>query len=192
MRLKKIKGFTLVELLIVIGLMAVLSTLSVTFLGTLMEGEKIKQSAKIVREVFARARSLASSQRCIYFINTDIDGLPHRMYIYMDNGNKVFDGEPLDKLEGKGYELKQGIEFDVTLSTLLSKKDSKNNILAFYPDGSIYFSSELKDSRLDPKTLKEADLVLKQSSVIGRFMFMDVDKYIGKIKKTAYQKNEEK
>lgn len=121
-RMKGKKGFTIVELVVVIGIIAVLMTImAVSLLGG--NTEKIL-SANANAEVFFPACQLAFTRAQLTERELVTYGTSDIKYIeYKDGANKIMDGKYLfleAKFQQSGI---VGLHIDVTLDGLMSKSD---------------------------------------------------------------------
>ncbi|MBI3272337.1 MAG: prepilin-type N-terminal cleavage/methylation domain-containing protein [Planctomycetes bacterium] len=85
-------GFTLMELLIVIGIIIMLTAMSFGMLSGFLRGSTVKQAGRILQGQFFKARQLAASQRMYHFmrIETSIERAS-TIRIYADtNLNRTF------------------------------------------------------------------------------------------------------
>jgi len=95
------KGFTVMEMLVVLAVIALLLGVSIPFFSGFTKGTKLKTAAKDVSAVLNTARSLAITHRKNYSVNFDNSSYPHPYYITDES----------DQLYGKRYSLPSSIRF---------------------------------------------------------------------------------
>ncbi|MBI3097467.1 MAG: prepilin-type N-terminal cleavage/methylation domain-containing protein [Planctomycetes bacterium] len=62
-------GFTLLEMLVVVAIIIVVSTMSLAFLSLFSRGQSVKEGARIVQAAFAECRQMAAAKRQVHFIH---------------------------------------------------------------------------------------------------------------------------
>ncbi len=85
-------GFTLVELLVVIGLMIALRALAIPTLGAFLKGQRLDQTGRIVQTAFNTAKRVAVTKRarlCIVLYQTEdktdpMDTIRHAIQVYAE------------------------------------------------------------------------------------------------------------
>jgi Tfp pilus assembly protein FimT len=75
------KSFTLMEMLVVLGVVILLIGVSIPFFASFNKGAKLKTSAKGVAAVLNTARNIAITQRKNYSVTFDTSSHPHSYYI---------------------------------------------------------------------------------------------------------------
>ncbi|MBN2096914.1 MAG: hypothetical protein JW714_00385 [Candidatus Omnitrophica bacterium] len=75
------KAFTLMEMLVVLGVIILLLGVSIPFFASFSKGAKLKTAAKDVTAILNTARSLAINQRANYSVVFDYSEFPHSYYI---------------------------------------------------------------------------------------------------------------
>ncbi|MBI5368472.1 MAG: prepilin-type N-terminal cleavage/methylation domain-containing protein, partial [Planctomycetes bacterium] len=68
------RGFTLLELLIVIAIICVIAGMSVAFLGGFLKGSTCKHGGRILQGQFFKARQLAASKRMNHYLRIESTG----------------------------------------------------------------------------------------------------------------------
>ena len=121
------KGFTLLELLIVIILIVILAGVTVAMMNTFFRGQGTRQAATQVVIAFSNAKQLAANTRVMHFlvffnVDTTGDGTPESgtIEIHKDvNGNRQYDGDfnstTMDAdtaIEGKPMALPKHVKFE--------------------------------------------------------------------------------
>ncbi|MCQ9208774.1 MAG: prepilin-type N-terminal cleavage/methylation domain-containing protein [Omnitrophica bacterium] len=95
------KGFTLMEMLVVLAVIVLLIGVSIPFFASFTKGAKLKTAAKDVVAVLNTARIASITYRKNYSVNFDYSQTPHSYYI-TDENNEIY---------GKKYHLPSSIKF---------------------------------------------------------------------------------
>jgi prepilin-type N-terminal cleavage/methylation domain-containing protein len=198
------KGFSMIEMLVVITIILVLVTGSISILGVFMRGQGLKQAGRIVGTQFMNARQKACSEKCVYFLVFDTGKQCMRLFRDVDPdgpaGPKTFDrtlatiGPDADLQDGDEHPLPSHVEFACSqawASGIASKSLTSTGpydvagstfCIAFYPDGSCVLPGS--GVNWDPDVAKTADLMLIQEGQSAR-LFIDINPPSGKVRKQA-------
>ncbi len=200
------KGFTMLEMLVVITIILVLVTGSISALGYFMRGQGLKQAGHIVNGQFMNARQRATAEKCVYFLLFDTQKQSMRLYRDVDpdgpGGALTYDrklvlaGPGADVQEGEEHPLPSHVEFacaqawatGIDSKSILSSKPFSSGAtafaIAFYPDGTCVLpASELP---YDPDKGASADLILVQDGQTAR-VYLDINTASGKVRKQAFR-----
>jgi Tfp pilus assembly protein FimT len=79
------RAFTLLELLVVITIIIIMTTISILMLGMFLQGQRVKSGGRIVMAAFNKARQLAASERVWHFLVFDTNTTPQQLVIWRDN-----------------------------------------------------------------------------------------------------------
>ena len=85
---KKIKGFTLLEVLTVIGIMVVIMAVSLPFIGMFGKNIELKGSITQLASLMRLARNLAITRNVVYQVRTNLDSQYVGIY---DSNDNLFD-----------------------------------------------------------------------------------------------------
>lgn len=117
------KGFTLMEMLVVLAVVAMLLGVSIPFFASFTKGAKLKTAASDLTAILNTARSFAITYRQNYSVVFDSSSAPHSYYI-VDNSGQVY---------GKKYNLPSGTKF--------SRPSSPEQATTFEADRAVFTST---------------------------------------------------
>lgn len=205
MRHQKTKGFTLIELMVVLAIILIVTSVSLGYLQGIFKNQPVKMGATVVKMAFGKACQLAVTLRQPVFLFFDVNN--SAMIIY----NRTIENEKvdlyrltLDKSKDKPMDgedpivLPKGVAFaskdnDVLpAGSLLNREPGSCSpgeelyYLTFCSDGSIKLPAGVFDkSIITPNPPNSADIILKQQKHAGR-MYLDYASFTGKIIKMIY------
>lgn len=184
------RGFTLLELLIVIIIIVLLATMSVALLSVFFRGQGARQGAMTVTQVLAQCKQEAARSHRYYFVvfsKKDEDGW---MEIHKDQDNNgIYNGDrnpkslDPDPTVPDGYiDLPRNVGFD-----------NSPEWLSVSPSGYVGFSSgfkEIQASSFDavmngPSPSPVGDIILRVINK-GYVMCLDIDRSSGKIRRNFF------
>jgi prepilin-type N-terminal cleavage/methylation domain-containing protein len=188
-------GFTLIELIVVTGIIALLSGMSIYLVGAFFKGSSVKQGALVVQAAFARARQQASTLRQYHFLVFDFGNSVMRLHVDV-NKDRLFSST--DTLAAGGVTpLPQNVWFDKVFGDR-----SGGPYAAFQPDGSVtlYSSSGAVVTDVswpligyyegDPNNApSDSDIALRlgQSSTDSSDkMYLDIQTVTGSVRKMVF------
>lgn len=201
------RGFSLVEMLVVVAIILIMVTGSISIMSVFMRGQGIKQAGRIIQGQFMNARQKATSEKTVYFLVFDTQKNVMRLYRDVDpdgpTGPKTYDrllvlaGPDMDAQEGDEHPLPKNIEFACTHAGWTSKSLTSTapyNVLGsafyitFYPDGTCVLPAVEKAYDPDGTSTgtTQSDLVLVQQGQTSR-LFLDIGPSVGKIRKQAFR-----
>jgi prepilin-type N-terminal cleavage/methylation domain-containing protein len=184
------KGFTLLELLIVIVIIVLLATMSVALLSVFFRGQGARQGAMVVMQVLAQTKQEAAKTRKVHFVVFSKQGEDGWMEIHRDmDNNGIYNGDQdpktsdPDPMVDDGYvDLPRNVAFEYAPQWL-----------SISPSGYCGFSSgfkEMQASTFDkvmngPKPTPVGDIILR---VINKpfVMCLDIDRASGKIRRSFF------
>ncbi|MCE9584297.1 MAG: type II secretion system GspH family protein [Planctomycetes bacterium] len=201
------RGFSLVEMLVVVAIILIMVTGSISIMSVFMRGQGIKQAGRIIQGQFMNARQKATSEKTVYFLVFDTQKNVMRLYRDVDpdgpTAPKTYDrvlvlvGADADAQEGDEHPLPKNIEFACNHAGWGSKSLTSTppyNVLGssfyitFYPDGTCVLP--IVEKAYDPDGTStgttQADLVLVQAGQTSR-LFLDIGPSVGKIRKQAFR-----
>ncbi len=195
--MRREKGFTLIEMLIVIVIIVILAGVSVALMGVFFRGQGVRQGATIVSQVVAEAKQAAAKSHRVHFVifsktKTDawmeihIDNIQSPDGIYQgDQSSDTIDADPA--LEGGRIDLPKHVQFEYAPMWI-----------AFTPSGYCYFSGgykEIQSSTFDAVMNGNSpnpvgDIILKVD-MQAYYMCMDLDRASGKIRRSFFLNQEQ-
>jgi len=122
---KRIKAFTLVEMLVVLAIIAMLLGLSLPFTSAFGKGLRIKTTARAIVGVLRLARSYAITYRNKYIVRFDVD---NNSYWIEDMDGKLID---------KKYFLPSSVKFSIPGDEKKDPISFQDDRIVFYPSGAI-------------------------------------------------------
>ncbi len=206
--MRRARGFTLMELLVVMGIIMVVMGISVPSLLSFARGQRLKQSGNTISGALAEARSISVTQRRpvrVFFFHDPKQDLYGVGTYYVDRMGE----DRLDtKLFNKGVEIEHtGYETPYSNVFILDKEvkanlftengmDGNSGKVEYLRDGTVEFYPDYVDippALVDGKDLydrnsffervslgsTEADIILKQKSGSSR-CFIDIDPNSGR------------
>lgn len=178
------RGFSLVEMMVVVVIILVLVTGSISILSVFMRGQGIKQAGRLVNAQFMQARQRSTAEKIVYFLQ--LDGSRHTMKLYKDtNLNRTLE-IGTDEAVGEEHPLTKSIEFETSVAGSMMASASPVYI-RFYPDGSCILP--VAEIPYAPDAgLPTADLVLMQPGQTHK-VYIDINPASGKLRKQAYRIN---
>lgn len=107
------RAFTLMELMVVIGIIMIMTALSIPAISKFMDGQKLQQSARVMQSSFNEARRAAITQRArnvLVFFREEDPGRPgfFRWGTRRYRERVGYDGEAQYLLAGAQFELESG------------------------------------------------------------------------------------
>ena len=179
--MRKSRGFTLVEMMVVVVIILVLVTGSISILNVFMRGQSIKQAGRIINSQFMQARQRSTSEKVVYFL--EFDGVRNTMKLYKDtNLNRSLD-VGTDEMVGDEHPLPKTIAFETSVAGSMMALPAPIYV-RFYPDGSCILP--VGEKTFDPDTALTADLVLMQPGQTHK-LYLDISPPSGKLRKMAYR-----
>ena len=188
--MKRSRGFTLLEMMIVIAIIGIILGATVALLGLFFKGESVRQAATIVAQGVAETKQWAAKEHEYYFLVFSKPGETNDGWIEVhrdankdgiyqgDQDFKTPDADPV--VEGVRADLPKFVNFETA-----------PNWISIAPSGYIGFApgfNEVQASTFDtvhngtsPKPV--GDIVLKVSSRNFR-VCMDLDRATGKVRRS--------
>lgn len=119
--LSRRRGFTLMEMLVVVGIIIVLTALSLPAISKFLDGQSMAQSGRITQSAFNEARRAAITQRALnylVFFRTEDPSRPGSYLFGMQRYRERvgYEGEPQYLLPGVQFEMEQGGTGGTTIS----------------------------------------------------------------------------
>lgn len=71
--MKARQAFTLIEILVVLGIIAIVFTMSLPFFSRFASGQRLKAGAREISSVLQAARSYATTRHRAYYVNFDLE-----------------------------------------------------------------------------------------------------------------------
>ncbi|MGE0713161.1 MAG: Tfp pilus assembly protein FimT/FimU [Planctomycetota bacterium] len=107
------RAFTLMELLVVIGIVVVMTALSIPAISKFMDGQTLQQSGRIMQSAFNESRRAAITQRARNYLVFFREDDPARPGVYRWGARRYrekvgYDGEAQFLLNGAQYDLDPG------------------------------------------------------------------------------------
>jgi prepilin-type N-terminal cleavage/methylation domain-containing protein len=186
------RGFTLIEMLVVIIIIVILAGVTIALLGAFFRGQGVRQGAQIVSQVIAEARQAAAKTHRVHFVVFSKTNTEGWMEIHVDNllaPNGLYDGDQdpttVDQdpaLPGGPVELPKHVQFSYAPTWI-----------AITPSGYCYFNSgftEIQASTFDAvmngaSPSPVGDVILKIDNQ-PYLMCMDLDRASGKIRRSFF------
>ncbi len=194
------KGFTLVELIVVICIIAIIASVTVGLMNIFFRGQGVRQGTMVVQQALAQAKQLAADKRTMYFvvfINKPGGG---EIQIYADTGtpttapDRNYDPATDKQLETRPYLMPKNVNFNtgktpffigVGPSGYCEFSGSAVGSSASMGSGSFTevqastFEAALNANNLD------GDIVLSQAN--NKYhMCLDVDRASGKVRRSHF------
>lgn len=181
--MKRTRGFTIVEMLVVVVIILVMVTSSISILSVFMRGQAIKQAGRLVNAQFMQARQRATSEKVLYFVL--LDPLKDTMTMYKDtNFSKSYE-VGVDERVGEEAPLVKTIRFEAAGPGSLMMASPGPVYIKFYPDGSCILPTADVGYAPDAGG-PTADLILWQPGQNHK-LYIDISPSTGKIRKQAYR-----
>ncbi len=113
MKSRLIRAFTLMELMVVIGIIMIMTAISIPAISKFMDGQKLQQSGRLMQSSFNEARRAAITQRArnvLVFFREEDPGRPgfFRWGTRRYRERVGYDSEPQYLLAGAQFELETG------------------------------------------------------------------------------------
>jgi len=142
--LRRSRGFSLLELIVVAGIIAMIALMTVPSLASSLKGRRLRGAEQAIKGALNTARSAAIARRTIYCVDFTVTGGAAKIYIQ----------DELDRPLGRGADLPDLVEFDSDSSrTTISDTDVPSGYTTdpdsypdiwFGPDGSVMDTSGIK------------------------------------------------
>ena len=171
MKYKQRKGFTLVELIVVISIIVVIAGMTIPTVSGFMRQQRLKSAVSLIQMACMRAKHRAISQRerqyMVFFVknqsytlqdvvsgstNKTKKGDLNTIYCYDSNESTT---KRIDQVE-QALQLPEFISYDTS-------KNTKDFQLTFYSDGTVLFIPSDVNKSNDPSTSNDTDIVFKQT-----------------------------
>lgn len=113
MKSRLIRAFTLMELMVVIGIIMIMTAISIPAISKFMDGQKLQQSGRLMQSSFNEARRAAITQRArnvLVFFREEDPGRPgfYRWGTRRFRERVGYDSDPQYLLAGAQFELETG------------------------------------------------------------------------------------
>jgi len=190
------RGFTLIEMLVVIIIIVILAGVTIALLGTFFRGQGVRQGAQIVSQVIAEAKQAAAKTHRVHFVvfskakteawmEIHVDNIQNPDGLYQgDQNSTTNDADPA--LDGGRIDLPKHVQFDYA-----------PDWMAISPSGYCYFNGgfkEIQASTFDavmngasPSAV--GDIILK-IDFQPYLMCLDLDRASGKIRRSFFLNQE--
>ncbi|MBI2931041.1 MAG: prepilin-type N-terminal cleavage/methylation domain-containing protein [Planctomycetes bacterium] len=187
----KQRGFTLIEMLVVIVIIVILVGASVAMINVFFRGQGVRQGALIVTQAIAQAKQLAADKRSVHFVVFENKPDGGEMRIYQDTSAPFKEFTLGDtEIEQRPIGLSKHVRFRGPFCPAWLGVEPSGYVI--FSPGSIsgggfmevhasWFEGQL---RADPPVLA-GDIVLEMASQ-RYFMCMDVDRAGGKIRRSHF------
>lgn len=121
MRNQRRRGFTLMEMLVVVGIIIIMTALALPAISKFLDGQSMAQSGRITQSAFNEARRAAITQRALnylIFFRTEDPSRPGQFLFGMHRYRERvgYEGEPQYLLPGVQFEMEQGGTGGTTIS----------------------------------------------------------------------------
>jgi prepilin-type N-terminal cleavage/methylation domain-containing protein len=197
------RGFTLIEMLIVIIIIVILAGASVALLNAMLRGQGVKQGAMIVTQAVAEAKQQAAkTHKVVFLVFSPLGGGAAGgaagpegwLEIHMDkNEDGVYQGD--QKLDSQDSDPAiEGLKIDLPRFVVF---EGAPVWIGFSPSGYITFSpgfKEVQASTFDavmngsnPRAI--GDVILRMSGR-GFYMCVDLDRASGKVRRSFFLNQE--
>jgi prepilin-type N-terminal cleavage/methylation domain-containing protein len=194
------KGFTLVELIVVICIIAIIASVTVGLVNIFFRGQGVRQGTMVVQQALAQAKQLAADKRTMYFVvflNKSDGG---EIQIYADTGtpttapNRQYDPGTDTQVQVRPYLLPKNVNFNGQYTPFF---------IGVGPSGYCEFSgtavgssassgsgsfTEVQASTFEASLAANqcnGDIVLSQANKMYH-MCLDVDRASGKIRRSHF------
>jgi len=179
MKYKPSNGFTLIELMVVIGIITMIFSMSYIFFRSLRM-DNIKHAGQMIKVTFMRASQLASAERRMYFVSFDKKNSAMSIFEDSDDNKKL--DRKVDNQVGETIALPKGTYFSEEPELF----QVENPYVGFNSNGTLSVDNDLK---FDPP--KEADIILQQENKPGK-LYLDFQVTTGRVNKTVFLETDEK
>jgi len=130
---KERQGYTLFEIIVVLGIIAIIGAIAIPTLSSMMGDTPVKAAADQVKSRWAEARAKAMEQ-----------GKPYRFSVTDNNKFRVAPDDEFDGVTGMNDELPKDVSFSGGGSNNQNNNGSDNGIsVVFQPDGTASTDFEL-------------------------------------------------
>lgn len=209
-------GFTLIEMLVVISIIIVVSTMSLAFLSLFSRGQSVKEGARIVQAAFGECRQMAAAKRQVHFIHfpryaTNTGNVYDRIVYFADSDvvlankgvcNQPNGNGPGDRKEEREVFLPKSVQFSDATPPNNSLFNAANQpgtywpYLCFRPDGTIQMpTTAVTDKSMNNPATSQTNTIARQNADIVLFrpagpeiMAMDFVLETGKIRRMCFFK----
>lgn len=183
--MKRARGFTITEMLVVVVIILVMVSASISILSVFMKGQSIKQAGRLMNAQFMQARQRSTSEKVVYFIHFDTSAGKQTMTLYKDTNLSRLLEIGTDERVGDEHPLVKTIEFETSVAGSLMASAAPIYI-RFYPDGSCILP--VPEKTYDPDVALTADVILIQPGQTHK-LYLDISPASGKLRKQAYRVN---
>ncbi|HLF93529.1 MAG TPA: prepilin-type N-terminal cleavage/methylation domain-containing protein [Planctomycetota bacterium] len=194
--MRRDRGFTLIEMLVVIIIIVIIAGVSVALLGVFFRGQGVRQGSMIVSQVIAEAKQAAAKSHRVHYVVFSKTQTEAWMEIHRDNptnldglyqGDQNSDSNDADPaLPGGRVDLPKHVQFDYAPVWI-----------AFTPSGYCYFSGGFKeiqastfDAVMNGASPNPVGDIIIKIDLQPYYMCMDLDRASGKIRRTFFLNQE--